>query len=1017
MTLDPILDQFLSKFGGAPVRVEFSDGTEFVSASVDEIVDACVMDAKLDPWIDLVDGTGIAHGLSLPGNPDVVEPAPSYVTDDAAIFMFQEGVTVEGEKQGKHMVPVAEIMSNADAPRYSLDDMTISTPGSEIEITLSQGRHRMEKQGGWKAVRSVFGQFSDILQVHQQGKKDGPCFLQGEAAGGTRKAMAMIANYIIGVDLDSGKPLDEVMGAIIDAGLEAVIYTTHSHMKNTSQIKRDHFLKWTDGEEPTPELVAEYLQVKKGMIPEVTRNIEIVNDAHHTEEGVVILVQHDPVPKFRAVFPLSEAFVFAKRGGPQKDAITEWKERYAGFATAMGFFFDETCADPARLFYLPRHAKDKPHGSWWIAGEPVNLDNYDRIKVKRDRRSRAASGPSNPWSDQASDDDDDDVNRYMIGDFNLVAWARENAKVFECESFLTELVHDAIREERSGKPGVHVECPFEAEHSTFGGGGCFVVNSGDNWSEGFEGGFTFTCVHDACSHRDRLDMLKGAIEEGWFTVEDLKKTVHKQEIEEEEEVERPTPTPSPSPAPTPAKAAPKYEEPVDESDLDEEERNLRYFNRNYAVCATTGGARILVEQPEDEEDDIVFYTQSDVALIEKGRFVFVPGKGGKTERLDGFKLWLEHPDRRFYRRVIFAPGRETDPQIYNLFRGFPVQPVKGDWSLLRDHLYENICESNPELFDWFMTWMAHMIQKPSTKPGSTIVVSGNKGTGKSTLFEYLGKLTPRNSITVSQRKQIVGNFNAHIATALLMICEEAFWASDPQAESALKDLITAREMMIEKKGHDPIKSENFTRIVFISNSDHVVPASLGDERRFGVFRCSDARRGDIPFFEALRRQMDEEGGLEAMMYELLHYEPKTGSFGCLFTPPQTEHLKQQQIQSLTGLDRFMLDLIRAGVYEPSNENIDTIDLEDDKPTRVWAQNLRACVEDYVRFKFPSDKARTTYEDIAAAAIEWFGASETHVKEEGMQNRRRLIVFPPLTEARAELEERKGVTIQAIENER
>jgi hypothetical protein len=91
----------------------------------------------------------------------------------------------------------------------------------------------------------------------------------------------------------------------------------------------------------------------KGVLPHIVEQVAIIDDAYHTEEGVVILVQHRPMPKFRAVFPLHEPFVFAKRGGTQQDAIAEWKERYAGFASAMNFFFDEKCVDPARLFYFP----------------------------------------------------------------------------------------------------------------------------------------------------------------------------------------------------------------------------------------------------------------------------------------------------------------------------------------------------------------------------------------------------------------------------------------------------------------------------------------------------------------------------------------------------------------------------------------------------------------------------------------------------------------------------------------
>ncbi len=1008
----PALAGFLADFfDEGDINVELSSGETVPCTSHEQVISLCADDE--DPWIDLVDGNGMACGLFLPGDPVVVDPAPSFVVDGGMIYMLD--TPLAGQEQGKHMLPVSTIVEGPEQPvAYLPSDLDISTPGSERDIILSTGRNRQEYQGKWKPMKSVFGQFSDRLQQHQEGKKDGPCFLQGECAGGTRKAAAMIANYVIGLDLDSGEPLADVMDAIVDAGLEAVIYTTHSHLKNTSQIKRDHFLKWSGGEDPTEALCAEYLQQVKGTIPAITEGLVIVEDAHHTEEGVVILVQHAPMPKFRAVFPLSEPFVFAKRGGTQQDAIAEWKERYAGFATALNFFFDETCVDPARLFYLPRHKKGEAFGSWWIAGSPVNLDDYDRIKIKRGKRGKRAV-VQNAFTEFAGDaDDEDDKNRYIVDGFNLVGWAKKNAKQFEIENFLTEVCPDMLRDPRgSGKSGIHTECPFEAEHSSFGGGGSYVVNSSGNYDDGFDGGFTFHCVHNACAGRDRLDFIKGCIEEEWFSVKDLQKKDHYLELEEEEEEEETRPARQ-AHSPDPKGSDPVYEEPADDT-LDEETRVLNWFNKQYAVVVNGSTVRILSE-PHVGSDDVTFLTQSDVALLEKNRIIFVPTKNGKTERLEAFKQWLESETRRTYRGVVFAPGQDTGDLIYNLFRGFPIQPLKGDWSLLRNHIYENICESDDDLFDWFMSWMAQLIQQPDRKPGSTLVITGEKGTGKSTTFDFLGELLGKHAITVSQRKQITGNFNAHFATALLMVCEEAFWAADPQAEGALKDTITNSTMMIEKKGYDPIKSKNYTRLVLISNNEWVVPATLKDERRFGVFRCSDKRRGDIEFFDKLRHQMKHEGGLEAMMYELLHYQPKTGSFGCLFLPPQTKYLQQQQVESLSGVDKFMLDLLRTGTYESTNENFDPIELNEAKETTIYAVNLRQCVEDFVRMRFASDKAKTSYDDIAVAALGWFGAEEYMLAVEGQTNKKRTFRFPPLAEARALLKERKGLDIEIMATE-
>jgi energy-coupling factor transporter ATP-binding protein EcfA2 len=1008
-------------FIGTTGRISLSDldGSVFSSDDFDALAAWCVQ--AEDPWVDLVTESGECVGIYVAGDPTSVEPQPSCVVPDGMIYLLDD--VVPNMEQGPNVLPVDTLFDALDEDEtpviFDPKTLDVQTEGSKKAIKLANGRHRQEGQGRWKSNASTFGQFSDFLRIHAEGAKDGPCFLQGDTAGGHRKAAAMVANYVLGVDLDSGAPVEDVIASIQKAGLEAVIYTTHSHLKCQSKIKRDHFVKWAEGEEPNEELVAEYLVKVKGVLPHIVERVSIVDDAYHTEEGVVILVEHNPMPKFRAVFPLEEPFVFAKRGGTQQDAIAEWKERYAGFASAMNFFFDEKCVDPARLFYFPRHKKGDPFGSWRIAGQPLRLDDYDRVRIKRDRNGIKRSVAQNAFTDAGIDEDD--AGRYFTEKgFNLKPWVAKVGKRFEIEQMLQDLCPDMIREPRTGgKMGTHIECPFEAEHSDFGGGGTYVVNAGDNLSDGFEGGFTIHCVHNACSGRNRLDFIREMIDQEWVNPSDIQNKDYLLELEgdEDEEDVRPDPTPSNGASGGKRNAARAAEaDAEDEDDYgDDEEKALRAFNRRYAVIITSGGVKILREPDRDDPNgDVQFLSQNDVALFERNKVVWIGDKNkGKSQKLEVFKLWLEWEKRRTYKNVVFLPGEETPSHIYNLFRGWSVDPIKGDWSMLRTHIYENICENDERLFGWFMTWLAHVVQQPTLKPGSTIVITGKKGTGKSTLFDYMNQLLGRHGITVSQRKQIIGQFNGHLATTLLMVCEEAFWAADPQAEGVLKDMITNKSMLIEKKGYDPIQSTNYTRLALISNMDWVVPASLKDERRFGVFRCNDARRGDIEFFDAMRRQMEKEGGLEAMLYELLNWEPLDGSWGVLYTPPVTAALQQQQIETLTGVQKFMLELVKSGVYETNNDAIEPIELNDEKETTVYAVNMRAAVEDYLRYGFQSDKARTSYDDIAKVVKDWFGAKEVMLDIEGQMNKKRSFIFPPLTTTRANLKESKGLDVEIM----
>jgi hypothetical protein len=117
------------------------------------------------------------------------------------------------------------------------------------------------------------------------------------------------------------------------------------------------------------------------------------------------------------------------------------------------------------------------------------------------------------------------------------------AKKFEVQTMLEDASSAATSSASRGrgKPGTHVECPFEAEHTNLGGGGTYVVNAGDNYDEGFDGGFTFHCVHNACAGRDRLDFLKELIDEEIISEADLTAKEYLLELEEDTEDETSAP--------------------------------------------------------------------------------------------------------------------------------------------------------------------------------------------------------------------------------------------------------------------------------------------------------------------------------------------------------------------------------------------------------------------------------------------------------------------------------------------
>ena len=168
------------------------------------------------------------------------------------------------------------------------------------------------------------------------------------------------------------------------------------------------------------------------------------------------------------------------------------------------------------------------------------------------------------------------------------------------------------------------------------------------------------------------------------------------------------------------------------------------------------------------------------------------------------KLWVESPHRREYEGIVFAPGREEE-DYFNLWAGFAVKPEKGDWSRLRTHILEVICDGNKEHFEYLMAWMARIVQDPGgERPGVAVVLRGERGCGKGTFVTTYGRIFGVHFLPIQNQALFHGRFNAHFKNCILAFIDEAIWAGDRAAEGMVKALITEKTITCEAKFKDPL---------------------------------------------------------------------------------------------------------------------------------------------------------------------------------------------------------------------
>lgn len=946
----------------------------------------------------------------------------------------------------------------------------------------------------WNSAPMKLHEFLPHILKHTVGSKDGKSFTQGALVDEQRVAKNVRANYILGLDIDTGEPIESMRKKIMDRGLFAVIYTTHSHGGTETKIVSDQITKYftrigtpLDGDITLNDIL-DYLRDHKRYWPGLLDEAELVAINEHIKGGVHCIISHPPMHKYRVVLVLDKPFVFADREGGHAAGMVEWRERYAGVGNLMNADYDKKTVDPSRLFYLPRHKKDAEFRCELINGKALDLETIQRFNTKSQRAVVADNPFSAAGSEGMSSSSGNKDENYEYKNPWLKRWIANNGNGFRAADFVSDYFDpaDTVITD-AGK--VSVPCPNIDSHSMESATG-FVAQ---NFDYGDFDTFALYCSHDGCDHlNDRLIWLDMIMDDFGINEDDLNEYID--EFEDDELVDEASgPVESADAAETGRRkkkvnknsfevkgkiedisvvisnwfdgrdklsnedfsqlseaigiaqldavqigevsrqlkekyglniieakgaltASVKKHKPKNSAGINLSKiygdpgilETLKQCNERWGVLNTPEGPRAIIKlhARNTNKDKINIWKRPAFDDMFSNETVWADD-GDEIKQFKLTKLWWDWPaepdgkqNRATYSRQVFDPSQTCEVEAYNLWRGFPMKPSSaGKWSLLYEHLYENICHSDDEYYHFIMTWMAHLFQKPGEIPGSAFVLIGKRGTGKSILFEeILGNIMGDLLISLSDKEQVFGGFNAHFRERLLCSMEEAVWAGNHQAEGQLKTMITGKKKALTKKGVDTDFIENYCRIVILSNNEWVVPVSF-DERRFFVLEVTNTRLKDTVFFGKMLDEM-ANGGNEAFLDELMQWVPDNDDWSILKNPPHTKWLDLQAYNTLPSHEKFIFDLIKFGVLD-ANERFDLteIRLNDTQVTPVivsdlYAHYLKSCTTITGR----NNSTKNAMGGIIARLIPEIPPSQSF-RLMGYEDIQRVYMFPPAIELR------------------
>ena len=387
-----------------------------------------------------------------------------------------------------------------------LDDALLAQP---VEVAWGARRDDMR----FANRKGSLGALVASLTTFERGPKDGKCLLPGALVdgGGRRRAENVAVNYLLMMDFDTGTTLDEAVEAIQARGLFAVVWTTHSHLKDVTAIPERALEKYLrkSGEWPghigdvhADECIA-YLAGEKRYLPRVLEGATL-KERKMATGGVHFYVAHNPLPRLRALFALTRPFDFANRGSSQKDAIEEWKGRYATASEELGLPWDSTCQDPSRLMYSPRIAPDAEIGEGAheiivLAGAPYDFEAlpYTASRVSGSNTHSRMAGPVNAFTKAAANAGanvggaDENRERIEIATPGLASFLAKY-KDFKAADWYVSLGNEPRHQHENG---VDAECPNSDSHSTGDSATdrSFRILNGDD-----SGSWHALCLHEGC---------------------------------------------------------------------------------------------------------------------------------------------------------------------------------------------------------------------------------------------------------------------------------------------------------------------------------------------------------------------------------------------------------------------------------------------------------------------------------------------------------------------------------------
>jgi hypothetical protein len=239
------------------------------------------------------------------------------------------------------------------------------------------------------------------------------------------------------------------------------------------------------------------------------------------------------------------------------------------------------------------------------------------------------------------------------------------------------------------------------------------------------------------------------------------------------------------------------------------------------------------------------------------------------------ELWLDDPKIRIYEKYVFKPTPlKVEDYEYNTWTDFditktPLEKDDDDEIINRFLDYMKNLFNDENVVNYIIAYFANRIQNPAIRNMVCIILYGEEGDGKNRLFDIFKNIIGDKYYTeLENAKQMFGSHSCVEKEKLFICVNEAKGKDNYENSETLKARITTDKLLINPKGIQEFKIDNFCDYIMTTNNANAV--NLHDKsRRYLYVETTSYYSRNSEFFNNLSIDIVDNPKALRIIYEYL----------------------------------------------------------------------------------------------------------------------------------------------------